>query len=82
MLKKVLKDIKRGREDGFPVCCVAFYSFFWGRLSDASQTSTFMLRAWSKLIGDPYHRLIDSDNIVWGRIPCPKCIVKDKLSLP
>ncbi len=71
-----------GKAEGFPSCCVLFYSLFWGRLSDLSQLSPIALKAWLKLIGDPYHRMMNSNNIQWGRIPCLKCLVKDKLGLP
>jgi hypothetical protein len=82
LLRKVLFDIRRGRTESFPSCCIAFYALLWGRLSDLSQLSLTALKSWNKVIGDPYHRMMNSDNIQWGRIPCPKCLVKDKLGLP
>lgn len=82
LLRKILYDIDRGKEDKFPRCCIAFYSLLWGRLSDLSQVSHKTLKIWSYVIGDPYNRLIKSDKISWGRMPCPKCVLKDKLGLP
>ena len=82
MLRNIQYDIERGKQDGFPLCCIAFYSLLWGRISDLSQLSPTMLKVWTKLVGDPYHRIVNSDNIQWGRIPCPKCVAKDKLGLP
>jgi len=80
-LRSIFYDINRGKREKFPICCVAFYSLLWGRLSDFSQTSPTTLKLWLKSIGNPYHRMMNSDNIQWGRIPCPKCIAKDKLGL-
>lgn len=81
MLKNIIFDIKQGHYNNFPKCCIAFYATFWGRLSDLSQLSSTTLKVWLKLIGDPYHKIINSDNIRWGRIPCPKCVLKDKLGI-
>lgn len=82
MLRNILFDVKNGHEDNFPSCCIAFYALLWGRLSDLSQLSPIALKVWLKLIGDPYHRIMKSNNIRWDRIPCPKCLIKDKLGLP
>lgn len=81
MLRRIRYDILRGKREGYPACCVAFFSVLWGRLSDLSQLTPAALKMWLKLIGDPYHRMMSSDNIQWGRIPCPKCLVKDRLGL-
>jgi|GEM_PF-6236066 len=82
MLRKILLDFIRGKHEEFPSCCIAFYALLWGRLSDISQLSSLTLKMWLKLIGDPYHWFINSNNIQWDRIPCPKCVLKDKLGLP
>lgn len=81
MLRKILYDIKRGQEDGFPTCCITFYSLLWGRMSDISQISPRLLNTWSTLIGKPYQRLARLDEINWQRMPCPRCIIHDRLGL-
>lgn len=82
MLRRIKYDMLRGNAEGFPSCCVLFYSLFWVRFSDLSQLSQIALKVWLKLIENPYHRMMNSNNIQWGRIACPKCLVKDKLGLP
>lgn len=82
MLRKIRYDIRRGREENFPSCCVMFYSLAWGRLSELSQMSDSTLKSWNRLIGDPYWRFMKSGGVTsWCRIPCPNCVLKDRMGL-
>ena len=80
LLREIRYDISRGREENFPSCCVMFYSLAWGRVSDLSQTSNHALKFWNKLIGDPYWKVMKSGGVEWNRIPCPRCVLKDRMS--
>jgi len=90
LMKRIVYDIQRGRDEKYPLCCVMWYSLVWGRISDISQASEKNLRVWTKLLGDPYWKLLDwgwkhngfQGEAHWNRIACPKCIIKSKPSNP
>jgi hypothetical protein len=85
IIKNIKWDIKQGRYNKFPTCCVTFYSFLWSRISDlgVSTDSIHETGWWRLLVCNPYNFLIktgwklrgrDYQETTWNRIPCPKCI--------